>query len=610
MKNIFKIISVIPLLLPLFASASMSSSSWEIDSARIGTGEVSVPSASSTNYTIDASNTAQPDYNPPTTTATPLGGTYGAAQSVTLSCDDNSGSGCEKSYYTTDGVTTPTTSSPVYSGPITISATSTLKFFSTDKANNSESPQTQIYTIDETYPITTTTSDIGNTGALTNHTSATFNFTSNKSGSTFECKLDDASFAPCTSPQTVTGLDDGMHAFIVRATHLGNTEPSPIPFDWTVDTTPPTITNSSSISAYTNNASPTVTFTASEDSSITYTNCPANDLPNATQGINIITFSDLADGTYANCQFKMTDAAGNDSDSFTIPTFTVDTQAPNIRSLTPNNQTFPATTTSTTLTANTSENAFCKYSTNGYADYASMSAFDNTNSTTNTTLITGLNPGQVYDYYVLCKDAAGNPSSQGHITFSVSPIPAATSIVNKAKIQIGRATNKFKDTFHIATSKFKLKQTDPSLVNGTVKIYKNGSLWKTISADAQGAWSASLKLSNNASKTIKLVFSDALGNILGKQSAKVKIDTEAPKFTKFITLNYSIQRGGTLYWEAHDNDKAKNFKVYFNGKTKTVTSAKFTVPVTTPPGTYTIKVRAYDEVGNSSSKSVQVKVTW
>jgi hypothetical protein len=86
------------------------------------------------------------DTTSPSTTASPTGGTYFSAQSVTLTCNDGSGSGCDKIYYTTDG-STPTTSSAVYSSPISIATTTTLKFFSRDKAANSESVKTETYTV-------------------------------------------------------------------------------------------------------------------------------------------------------------------------------------------------------------------------------------------------------------------------------------------------------------------------------------------------------------------------------------------------------------------------------------------------------------------------------
>ncbi len=88
------------------------------------------------NYTYDDVGNREWEImrQPPSTTANPLGGTYGSSQSVTLTCTDPQGLGCGNIYYTTDG-STPTTSSPVYSSAILISATATLKYFARDVAN-------------------------------------------------------------------------------------------------------------------------------------------------------------------------------------------------------------------------------------------------------------------------------------------------------------------------------------------------------------------------------------------------------------------------------------------------------------------------------------------
>jgi len=86
------------------------------------------------------------DTTPPTTTANPPGGVYGPAQTVTLTCNDGTGTGCATTYYTVDG-TTPTTGSSQYTGPIVLSVNTTLRFFSVDSAGNAEAVKAQQYFI-------------------------------------------------------------------------------------------------------------------------------------------------------------------------------------------------------------------------------------------------------------------------------------------------------------------------------------------------------------------------------------------------------------------------------------------------------------------------------
>ncbi len=85
-------------------------------------------------------------------TASPAGGTYGSAQTVSLSGNANS-----TIYYSVDG-STPTTSSSVYSAVLTISQTSTLKFFGVDDDGNASAVVTEIYDI--------TTAGVGTTVSI------------------------------------------------------------------------------------------------------------------------------------------------------------------------------------------------------------------------------------------------------------------------------------------------------------------------------------------------------------------------------------------------------------------------------------------------------------
>jgi hypothetical protein len=81
---------------------------------------------------------------------------------------------------------------------------------------------------------------IGSTPAdPTNATSATFTFTDPRAGVTFECALDTATFATCTSPRTYAGpLADGPHAFTVRSRSASGVS-LPASYPWTIDRTPP-----------------------------------------------------------------------------------------------------------------------------------------------------------------------------------------------------------------------------------------------------------------------------------------------------------------------------------------------------------------------------------
>src|SRR5665811_1531418 len=64
-------------------------------------------------------------------------------------------------------------------------------------------------------------------------TIATFAF-NGPAGATFQCKLDTAAFAVCTSSKTYTALAQGSHTFQVKAV-LGSDQSTATSYTWTVD---------------------------------------------------------------------------------------------------------------------------------------------------------------------------------------------------------------------------------------------------------------------------------------------------------------------------------------------------------------------------------------
>lgn len=113
--------------------------------------------------TIDTGNTPPTDTTPPIVTISPVAGTYTAIQNITLTANE-----AATIYYTIDG-TTPTTSSTIYTSPIALNSTKTLKYFAKDTAGNVSSIQSALFTIniDTTAPILSITSGGTFTGTKT-----------------------------------------------------------------------------------------------------------------------------------------------------------------------------------------------------------------------------------------------------------------------------------------------------------------------------------------------------------------------------------------------------------------------------------------------------------
>ncbi|MBI2061854.1 MAG: hypothetical protein HYT87_19110, partial [Nitrospirae bacterium] len=108
-------------------------------------------------------------------------------------------------------------------------------------------PATYSWTIDSGPPETTIDST-SPAADPTNVNSLLVYFSSNDPGATFDCDLDGGGYAPCTSPESETGLLDGNHTVYVRATDTAlNTDPTPATYTWTVDTIAPPVPNAGNI---------------------------------------------------------------------------------------------------------------------------------------------------------------------------------------------------------------------------------------------------------------------------------------------------------------------------------------------------------------------------
>ena len=111
---------------------------------------------------VAAAEEERKDRTPPTTTASPVAGTYTGSVTVTLTPNERA-----KTYYCTGTECKPRN---LYSSPLTFRASTTLRYYSVDRRGNAETTKSQRYTITttstaDTTPPVTTANPVGGTFA-------------------------------------------------------------------------------------------------------------------------------------------------------------------------------------------------------------------------------------------------------------------------------------------------------------------------------------------------------------------------------------------------------------------------------------------------------------
>jgi outer membrane protein OmpA-like peptidoglycan-associated protein len=188
-------------------------------------------------------------------------------------------------------------------------------------------PPTASFTVDATAP---TTSLDETPEALSATAGARFTFHGDDGAGTgvagFDCRVDTDGWAPCSSPHTLAGLDDGAHTFWVRAVDAaGNVDPDPQSWTWTVDTTAPPaprITSPTDEQPLADRRPP-ISFTGEPGATldITLDDQPSVAVTIGSDGHATWTpTSDLADGTHTISAVAV-DAAGNRSPRSPVTSF-------------------------------------------------------------------------------------------------------------------------------------------------------------------------------------------------------------------------------------------------------------------------------------------------
>lgn len=196
-----------------------------------------------------------------TITSSPSNPSNAASAVFAFSGDDGTGSGIAGFQCQVDSGAFAACSSGDSVGPLT-DGVHTFAVQATDRAGNTSAPSTVTWTVDTTPP----TVAIDGTPASFTGPSAQFAFTGSDAVgvASFQCKLDDADFAACTSPVSLASLSHGSHAFQVHAIDTAGNVGEPVSITWTVDSVGPTVSLTGQPPTLTADLTSTFSFTGDD----------------------------------------------------------------------------------------------------------------------------------------------------------------------------------------------------------------------------------------------------------------------------------------------------------------------------------------------------------
>ena len=248
-----------------------------------------------------------------------------------------------------------------------------------------------------------------------NNTQPSFAFTDPEASTSFQCRIDNAPFAACTSPYQAPVLSDGSHTFSVRAVDSAGNLGAASSYAWTVNTAPsaaPTIDTKPSDPS--NNAQPSLAFSDSDSTVSFQCNLDSGGFSACTSPFAT---GPLPDGSHT-FGVRSVNSLGTASAATTY-TWTVDTTPPPAPTLTgiP-----PANDNSTSASFSFGDDGTgvtfeCQLDAGSFSTCTSPATYP------------GLADGS-HTFAVRARDVAGNPSSATSYTWTVNTAPSAAPTID------------------------------------------------------------------------------------------------------------------------------------------------------------------------------------
>ena len=570
-------------------------------------------SATSDAASVTVANLPGLDTTPPTSTiscnSAPCSSSYySASVSVSLAATDNpGGSGVASIRYTTDGSDPTATSGNVYGGPFSIGSTATVKYRAFDNVGNAEAVNSQLIQIDTTVPSVSLTAPAD--GATVNGTvTLTATASDNVAVDHVDFLVDGQSVgsdssAPYSVDWDSLSVVDGPHSISARAVDTADNSATSGAVSVTVanlpapDITPPSSTiscNSAPCSSSYYSASVSVSLAATDNpggsgvQQIRYTTDGST--PTATSG-NVYSgpFSVASTTTVKYLAF---DNAGN-AEAVNSQLIQIDTTPPTSTiscNSAPCSSTYYTVSVSVSLAATDNSGGSgvqqIRYTTDGSTPTAtSGTVYSGPFSLSSTTTV---------KYRAF--DNAGNAEAVNAPLIRIDTV-APTSTISCNGSPCASAYN--------ASVSVSLAATDNSGGSGVqqIRYTTNGS---DPTATSGTVYSAPFTVASTT--TVKYRAFDTAGNAEAVNTRLIQIDTTAPSATLTSPANGAILSGTvTLTATASDNIAVDHVDFLVDGA---VVGSDSSAPYsfdwnsqTVADGSHTIRARAVDLAGNSTTSS-------
>jgi len=421
--------------------------------------------------------------------------------------------------------------------------------------------------------------------------SAAFTF-SGEAGATFNCRLDGAAFAPCSSPASYSGLAEGSHSFDVRARDAAGNDSSAATINWLISL-PPIVTLTQPVQGtLTNDATPLFTGVGGigigDDPHVTvkvYAGTVAQGTPvesvvtqvDFTGAYSVEASPALGDGTYT-AQAQQSDAVGTGFSPAT--TFTIDSTPP-----------APPSIDSHPPALSTSGNAAFSFSGESGATFKCRLDSDAFAGCTSPANYSGLGDGP-HSFDVKATDAAGNESTAATFgwTIDATSPPAPT---------IGSSPP---DPTNSTSATFSFSDTDGS-----------ATLLCRLDAAAFAACTSPVTYSGLAdgSHTFQVKARDAAGNESTPTSDTWTVDTTPPSAPS-ITSKPTDPTNATVATFDFTAEAGAELECSLDGAPFTPECASPVGYLDLAEGQHTFAVKAEDPAGNvgpAASYSWRIDVT-